>query len=491
MLSKLVAVRGASCRCLSLAPHQLSTTLSRRANTDASNSIFLRPPARYLSTSPTIGTTNRGENHQKSHYNANNRGNEAKISCIVGESKDFCKFYKSMEAAHREIKLQQLLLAWGPAIKSLNHKDSKTLRLAVEYADTLANIYLDVSKEASSSDKQVTSSFRRNTSASTYINPAIHGWAKIQRIDPHSDAAKKAEYLLNRLMEMHRSTNEYFFLPRLHTFNGVLDAFGKSASKEAPEKARELLQKMMSEKYCVSPDRISFNCVLNAYAARGKAMEATALFREMKEQTSRGLQPDAYTYNMLMKAWQRSRSPKAPDATAQLVEDYKQAYKRHGKNNLFLRPNVSIYSIAMSLASAEKAHSLLDDMFNWNQREMLPQAYHYGMVMNSYAREGQPEKAEEIFMRMLQVNRDGESGVQPEFRSFRILIKAWCKQGTAEATQRAEAILKEMEVLFLKSGISTGERMNTYGYNSGKSFSLHACMISVCPAHESRVVAIQ
>jgi pentatricopeptide repeat protein len=122
---------------------------------------------------------------------------------------------------------------------------------------------------------------------------------------------------------------------------------------------------------------------------------------------------------------------------------------------------------------------------------MLPQAYHYGMVMNSYAREGQPEKAEEIFMRMLQVNRDGESGVQPEFRSFCILIKAWCKQGTAEATQRAEAILKEMEVLFLKSGISTGERMNTYGYNSGKSFSLHACMISVCPAHESRVVAIQ
>jgi pentatricopeptide repeat protein len=291
-------------------------------------------------------------------------------------------------------------------------------------------------------------------------------------------------------MEMYRSTNEYFFRPRLHTFNGVLDAFGKSASKEAAEKARELLQKMISEKDCVSPDRISFNCVLNAYAARGNAMKATALFQEMKEQTSRGLQPDAYSYNMLMKAWQRSRSPKAPDATAQLVEDYKQEYKRQGKNNLFLRPNVSIYSIAMSLASAEKAHSLLDDMFNWNQREMLPQAYHYGMVMNSYAREDQPDKAEEIFMRMLQVNRDGESGVQPEFRNFCILLKAWCKQGTAEATQRAEAILKEMEVIFLKSGISTGERMNTYGYNSGKSFSLHACMISVCPAHES-VVAIQ
>jgi pentatricopeptide repeat protein len=312
-------------------------------------------------------------------------------------------------------------------------------------------------------------SARSNASASTFINPAIHGWAKIQRMDPHSDATTRAENLLSRLLNIYVSTNDHFFRPRLHTFNGVLDAFSKSASKEAPEKARSWVQRMITEKECVSPDRISFNCVLNAFASRGNARKAIALFQVMKEQQSRGLQPDTYSYNMLMKAWQRSGSPKAPAATAQLLEEYKQDYKRQGKNNLFLRPNVSIYSIAMSLASAEKAHSLLDEMFKWNQREMLPRAYHYAMVMNSYAREGQPEKAEEIFMQMLQLHRDGQNDVRPNLQNFCILIKAWCKQRSNAATDRAEAILKEMELLFLESGVPTGERMNTYGYNSGKS----------------------
>lgn len=478
MLSKIVTLRGASCRCLPLASFQLWTIEPRRSINDASNSFLHHScSARFFSTSPITGTAKTDENHQQSHYNGNKRRHEkptsssSEVQNVMDESKDFVKFHKSMEESLREIKLQKLLLAWGPALKSLNHKDSNTVRQAVEYADTLANIYLDICISMNDDEQAASSSFRNNASASTFINPAIHGWAKIQRLDPHSDAAQKAENLLNRLLEMYGSTGEGFFRPRLHTFNGVLDAFGKSASPEAPEKARELLEKMISEKDCASPDRISFNCVLNAFAARGNAMKATALFQEMKQQTSRGLQPDAYTYNILMKAWQRSRSPKAPNATAQLVEEYKRAFKRQGKHNSFLRPNVSIYSIAMSLASAEKAHSLLDDMLNWNEREMLPQAYHYGMVMNSYAREGQPKKAEEIFMQMLQVNRDGESEVQPDLRNFCILIKAWCKQGTDEATQRAEAILREMEILFLESGISTGERMNTYGYNSGKSFA--------------------
>jgi len=484
MLSKIAASCGGRRRCISSVHARIPRNLSAgtldafRIEKSASKKLFratalssdasvpfagsIRPFSTTEDTRPSKRTTH--------HTPFNNRGKQQSFSQhevqnLMDESKGMLTLQKSMDASHREIKLQQLLLSWRPVIKHLND-DQHTLRQAVKYADSLANIYLDISMEANAD------SSRSNTNASTFVNPAIHGWAKIQRNDPHSGAAIEAENLLKRLMDLYESTGDYFFRPRLHTFNGVLDAFSKSASKDAPYKARQWLNRMINDSNCVSPDRISLNSVMNAYASRGNAMGATALFEDMREQKSRGLQPDTYSYNMLMKAWQRSASPKASSATFRLLKEFKKAYKRQGKENLFLTPNTSIYSIPMSLANAEKAHSLLDDMLDWYQREpqsgMQPKTWHYEMVMNAYAKERQPEQAENIFMRMLLLNREGHNHVHPSVKSFCILINAWCKQCTPEATARAEAILEQMEELFLDVGVSTGERMNTYGYNAGR-----------------------
>ena len=479
MLSKLLApVRSGQCRCLSSTVSRLRVQreltrsgiqfrFSYRTSTQQSAKYAAGTQSVHFLSTSSDTRTNRRTNPQRLPYNPGKetRINLHRIQHLMDESKGFLKIYKTMDAAHKETTLQQLLLKWGPTIKNLNDGPS-TLRQAVKYADSLANIYLDHCAESKSF------SARGNASASTFVNPAIHGWAKIQRIDPNSGAAIEAENLLKRLIALYEATGDYFFRPRLHSFNGVLDAFSKSSSKDAADRARTWLQQMLNDPKCVSPDRISFNSVLNAYASRGDAMRATALFEEMKEQTSRGLQPDTYSYNMLMKAWQRSGSPEASSATLELLTEFKKAYKRRGKNNLFLRPNTSVYSIPISLANAETAHRLLDDMLEWHQREpqngMQPKTWHYAMVMNAYAKESQPELAEEIFFQMLRLTREGQNHVQPDIKTFCILINAWCKQRTPEAVERAEAILKEMETLFLEVGASTGERMNTYGYNSGK-----------------------
>lgn len=482
MLTMQVALRGSRRRWAPSLPSQIARSLSLvefessfrieeasfRATELNSNNASAGCVVRFLSTSPQRRSNDR-TNHRTSFQN---RGKQNRISArqvheLMDESRGFLKIYKTMDASHRASKLQQLLVSWGPVVKFLND-DPAQLRQAVKYADSLANIFLDMTEEATNAD----SSSRSRAGASTFVNPAIHGWAKIQRIDSHSDAALRAEHLLKRLLTAFETTGDYFFKPRLHTFNGVLDAFSKSASKEAPDRAREWLQQMITTKQCVSPDQISYNSALNAYASRGDARRATALFEEMKHQTKRGLQPDTYSYNMLMKAWQRSGSPKAPEATVQLLQDFKESYERQGKQNLFLRPNTSIYSIPMSLVNAEKAHHLLDEMLEWHKREpqsgMQPKTWHYAMVMNAYAKEGKPEHSEEIFMRMLQLNREGHNHVQPNLQNFCILIKAWCKQRTPESLKRAEAILEQMEELFVHvEGVPSGEPMNTYGYNSG------------------------
>lgn len=480
MLSKLGFLGRGNYRCL----YSFSSRIRRREVYSAPLETFRSfngdrdAPSfsRFFSTSEY---TKPSHNAQQGRHNTpfhNGRRQEKishfQIQLLMDESKGFLKLYKTLDAAQRESQLQQLLVSWGPAIKALNN-NPKELRQAVQYADSLAHIYLDFLSTTPATNDKNNSNKDSRASASTFINPAIHGFAKIQRLDPHCDAATKAENLLIRLLECFITTKQYSCRPRLNTFNGVLDALSKSAAKDAPQKAREWLNRMVTDKDCVSPDRISLNSVLNAYASRGDAPRATALFDEMTNHPKRGLHPDTYSYNMLMKAWQRSGSPEASSATEKLLVEFMDAYKRRGKKNSFLRPNSSVYSIPMSLANAKTAHKLLDEMVKWHEREprigLQPKQYHFAMVMNAYAREGQPEKVEEVFMHMLQLNREGQDHVQPNMKNFCIRIKAWCKQPTEETLKRARVILEQMEELFLSDGgVSLGERLNTYGYNSSK-----------------------
>ena len=422
MLTKLVAAQASRCRYAQSITFRLQKELYtglaevsafRRYRLRSNAAVPITPLIRGFSTSAGIKTDATTRNHVSfSKHAIQNRISSHEVTQLIDDSKGFLKIHKTMDPAHRETKLQQLLLSWGPVIKHLSG-DPNILRQSVKYADSLSNIYLDTLVESSSRNPS-------NAGVATFVNPAIHGWAKIQRIDPHSNAAFQAESLLKRLLICYETTRDQFFRPRLHTFNGVLDAFSKSASKDAPGKAREWLQQMITDTKCVSPDRISFNSVLNAYASRGDAMRATALFEEMKDQASRGLQPDTYSYNMVMKAWQRSGSPNASNAVVRLLGEFKKAYKMRGKQNLFLRPHTALYSIPMSMVSAHMAHSLLDEMLDWHQQKSLkgmkPSALHYATVMNAYAKEGQPEKAEEMFMQMLQLNRDGHGDVQPNLQ---------------------------------------------------------------------------
>jgi pentatricopeptide repeat protein len=194
----------------------------------------------------------------------------------------------------------------------------------------------------------------------------------------------------------------------------------------------------------------------------------------MKQHANPKLQPDKYTYSIVMKAWQRSKSPKAPHMTVRVLEELKHRYvASHGKNSQ-LRPNHSIYSIPMALAGAQKAHELLEEMLAWHQRErphhnkdVAPQTSHFAICMNAYAKEGDAERAEQLFMKLLDLNRAGyHDNLQPSRKCFTILINAWCKQ--RGCMERAQALLYRMEELYLDKtvGISGEERMNTFGYNS-------------------------
>lgn len=418
-------------------------------------------------------TTTPKHNHPKpssSPHTAKRKSPPQQVQKIMNESKTFLDTFQTLDVSHRGSKLLKLLLDWGPLIPNLIG-NTTLLRQAVEYTDSLAHVYLDLLLQSECSK------LNDNVVATSFIHPALHGWAKVQRHDPHCDAALKAETLLKRLLHVQSTTGQEWIQPQIQTYNSVLDSFSKSASPEAPDKARFWLKHMQSDENLVSPDRISYNCVMNVYATRGDAINATTLFEEMKQQQQANpkLEPDKYSYSIMLKAWQRSGSPKAPTMTVHLLEELKHKYFcSHARNKAHLAPNNSMYTIPMSLVRAHKAHVLLQDMLTWYQREsyqdLQPQTRHFALVMNAYAKEGNALMAEQIFMQMMELNnRAGYQNVQPNLSCFTILIKAWSKQQTPESIRRVEAILNHMEELFLHTRRDVGdndERMNAYGYNS-------------------------
>ena len=87
--------------------------------------------------------------------------------------------------------------------------------------------------------------------------------------------------MLKRLLHIYTTKGDRYYQPHINTYNSVLDAFSKSNSTKAPDKAREWLQFMWDAPH-VSPDIISYNSVLNVYATRGDAVAAMKLVEEMK-----------------------------------------------------------------------------------------------------------------------------------------------------------------------------------------------------------------
>lgn len=280
------------------------------------------------------------------------------------------------------------------------------------------------------------------------VNTAIQAWGKLGN-------ATKAEALVERMLSRQDPT----FAPSYETYVSLLDAFGKAGDAA---RAMEWLGRIPTDvkrTSTLSPARIH-NSVLNAYARNGQAKEAAAYVQAMKEQWH--IDPDSYSYSALIQAWKCSDEPNAKHEVEALLDNIKEQYRANRQD--IYAPNHTVTGIAMSMASSpESCERMLDDLvqlyFDSSRNKLFePNARHFMMVMNMYAKHGEPKITEEVFRKMEGLFRDGISGCRPTYRAFMVVVDAYCKQGTLDAARNARKLLDRLQQLFRKD-------INNWGFN--------------------------
>jgi pentatricopeptide repeat protein len=138
-------------------------------------------------------------------------------------------------------------------------------------------------------------------------NSAISGWAS-------AGNGERAEALFLEMLDAHRVNPDTVASPNSITFTNVLNAWAKTRSPDASDRAISLLEKM--EKFysdgilAVKPNVVNYSVVLDclAYAKQTPAaVRAESMLRQMAASDDPNLHPTVVSYNSVIKAWSYTR----------------------------------------------------------------------------------------------------------------------------------------------------------------------------------------
>ena len=241
-------------------------------------------------------------------------------------------------------------------------------------------------------------------------------------------------------------------------------------------------------------DHLHVNLILNAWSNAnvvGQAGRAQAIFDQFQEMN---MQPEVISYTSLM--WAYIREPTLPhtnlrdhkqhvadrvyDLFQQMERQYQSGDDRAKATPMTYNAVLTALNKSFTPEAGEQAQEILDIMLS---RQVKFDERLFNMVMSSWGRRGEAEKAEDIYQHFMgegfqpsvhlfvtrlaawsrvgnaektssilqewiELYNSGEVDRRPETKEFNIVVGSWCQRGEPE---RAEAGLKQM-IEFANSG---------------------------------------
>lgn len=249
---------------------------------------------------------------------------------------------------------------------------------------------------------------------------AIVGLSRRSAEQEKEENAAKAEQLLRRMIDLHRS-GSHTIRPNNYVYSAVISAYASLNSSEGAAKAYELLREMLSTfnetgDKAIRPNQITWAAVIHAFAnsnEAGSAETARSLLRKMTELSKlaayAGVAPNSVVFNSVMQAYSNSLDIDAPEA-------------------------------------AEKAEGILSEMKELAQAgddKARPDAFSYATAMSAYARAGNPRRAEELLSEM-----KNDATLKLSVVPYTSVVQAYANSSmntdTAVAVGRVKALLQEM-----------------------------------------------
>ena len=235
--------------------------------------------------------------------------------------------------------------------------------------------------------------------------------------------------------------------------NAVMDAWAASGDVRAGQRAEQILRQLQQDP-CRTATRVSYNACIKAYAKSGQPEEAQRILDEMKQAAFQGnghVTPDKVSLSTCMHAWAKSTkdfSLAAARADTLLCE-MEDTYARTG--NEHLRPDIVAYSsvlaaTAKSGGSAAKPLELLDRMERFGKER--PNAAFLNTWIHLLSKTNETHSAAssaEVILKHMKIeSAAGHEELRPCKVTYTAVITVLAQVCTADAADRAEALLDEL-----------------------------------------------
>ena len=235
----------------------------------------------------------------------------------------------------------------------------------------------------------------------------------------------------------------------------------EACKKGRPDLATSVLERLLQE-CVVNPStytlyRSMFNVTLSAWGALGEVEMVEKIFSLM-ERTHAQLPnivpaPDRYSYNALLGAWAASPLPIAHDRVLHIFQQM--------EDSEHVQPDAYTYNIVMTsyanrapeYGAAKGAEDFLLKFSDQHMKGLLdkgPETISFNIVMRAWSNSGDDKGAEralEIFNLMKKLHAEGHERVKPDNISLLAVMNAFAKKGDVEMTEN----------LFRNSGVG-GDR---------------------------------
>jgi pentatricopeptide repeat protein len=301
-------------------------------------------------------------------------------------------------------------------------------------------------------------------------NTLISAWAKSRR----SDAPNQAERLLKEMIDLYIK-GDLKDGPDTIIMSSVINCWSKSNKLEAPKHARSILDDMILQSKgengnkAISPNRITYNSVADAYARQGNingTLEVIKLMEDDYESSGNiHVKPDILTYNILIGCWSKSGKSNAP------IEAEKIMFNKMNETNIITYCGlINCWSKSNLPEAPRRARDILESMVSkskdsGNYGTPNPNKVAYNSVLDAYARQGNFTGANEVFAMMGEGFRSGSVNVKPDVTTYNTLMNALSKSDDDDGAiiiNAAEKLLIEINTRYKDGDLEGGANDVTY-----------------------------
>ncbi len=288
----------------------------------------------------------------------------------------------------------------------------------------------------------------------------MEAWSKSHR---HPDSLQRIEGLLEEM----KNSSLVQVVPDRVSYQYVLNAYAASKTATGAEKAYDVLQEMIAlyeaGNVLVAPNTSNFSRVIKALAATSDEDKVESVLGQLQDLYSKTGDPNFEPTDECWKACIIAKAKTGGVAEAQgILDDFVERAISKGNPSLMPRRGYFIDTLVAwtktkdQIVAAEMSQKVLDRMVDLSHRDdsyrnLRPDAKAYDKVILAWSRSrhpSAPERIQNLLSEMERQNDAGDHKMKPILARYTNLMLAWQRSGRKESADEIQQVFDTLQIQY-------------------------------------------